>query len=346
MRIRALDSIRGLLLVQMILDHFGNPFTTYLYQVFGFFSAAEGFFFLSGFVGILAARSKTNRGETLAWMPRRAFKIWRIHLFTLFSILAVAFLVFPSLLPYFKAYSSHPAAAIFLSVVLIHIPPWFDILPLYVFLLMAGFFVFPLLVRKHFLIVALGSLGLWALAQWGLRDLLLLFLPEYVYPGFFDLMAWQLVYFAGAISAAILHYVLNAAPSKEKFLNRMGFVSIAVSVFFCLWKYQVIPVPLPSDFWVSREHLGALRFLNFCAFAAGISLAVRKRPQWLDFSFTAILGKNSLIVYALHTFLIYAWFISPPALRFALPWNILIPVLSVVLLWGISLMMEKQKQKF
>ncbi len=346
MRIRALDSIRGLLLMQMILDHFGKPFSTYLYHVFGFFSAAEGFFFLSGFVGILAAKSKAERGETLAWMPVRAFKIWQIHLFTLLCMLVAAFFVFPSLLSYFRLYSSHPGAAILFSMALIHIPPWLDVLPLYVFLLAAGFFVFPLLIRKHFLKVAFGSLGLWILSQWGARDLFLLFLPKYVYPGFFDLMAWQLVYFAGAVSAAVLHYVLNTSPSKERILNRLGFISIVISVFFCLWKYQIFPIPLPSDFWISREHLGLLRFLNFCAFAGCISLVVRKRPQWLDFSFTATLGKNSLIVYALHTFLIYAWFISPSAVRFALPWNILIPVLSVILLWGISRMMEKFKWKF
>ena len=31
MRIRALDSIRGLLLLQMTLDHFGRPVSFYLY---------------------------------------------------------------------------------------------------------------------------------------------------------------------------------------------------------------------------------------------------------------------------------------------------------------------------
>ena len=37
----------------MVLDHFSGPISHYLYQCFGFFSAAEGFFFLSGFVGML-----------------------------------------------------------------------------------------------------------------------------------------------------------------------------------------------------------------------------------------------------------------------------------------------------
>ena len=87
--------------MQMTLDHFSSPISHVLYQCFGFFSAAEGFFFLSGFVGMLATISKTARGETTRWMQKRAFRIWIYHIVSLLFLVSAALFFFPRIQHFF-----------------------------------------------------------------------------------------------------------------------------------------------------------------------------------------------------------------------------------------------------
>lgn len=137
-RIRALDSIRGLLLFQMILDHFSGPISKILYQCFGFFSAAEGFFFLSGFVGMLAFIGKRKRGENADWMRLRAFRIWKFHIGTVAFLVLLAFFCLPSIQHFFTGFYRHPGSGILFAGILAYTPEWLDVLPLYVFLLLFG----------------------------------------------------------------------------------------------------------------------------------------------------------------------------------------------------------------
>jgi peptidoglycan/LPS O-acetylase OafA/YrhL len=59
-RITALDSIRGILLAWMAIDHWGGPISAQLYQRLGFWTAAEGFFFISGYVATQVALGKPD----------------------------------------------------------------------------------------------------------------------------------------------------------------------------------------------------------------------------------------------------------------------------------------------
>lgn len=344
MRIRALDSIRGLLLLQMTLDHFGRPISYYLYQCFGFFSAAEGFFFLSGFVGMLAATSKGVKDPKQSWMRWRAFKTWRYHIVTLVSLCLAAWLFLPRVGYLFESIYSHPTSGSAFSLLLANTPEYLDVLPLYVIFLLAGSFVFPLFTRaarkRNVLCLWLPSLALWIAAQFGLRDACNGFFPQWIHHGDFDPFGWQFVYFSGAATASWWRIARrDEAAGNALAVNavRRATPAIIVLLVFCfLWSHQFIALAEPASFWTSKVHVGPLRFANFFTFMLLICAVVRRWPALLDFRATNVMGRHSLDVYTAHIVLIYLWMATPGTVRYHGPWNVLVPIVACVLLWALA----------
>lgn len=344
MRIRALDSIRGLLLLQMTLDHFGRPISYYLYQCFGFFSAAEGFFFLSGFVGMLAATSKGVKDPKQSWMRWRAFKTWRYHIVTLVSLCLAAWLFLPRVGNLFESIYSHPASGSAFSLLLANTPEYLDVLPLYVIFLLAGSFVFPLFTRaarkRQVLCLWLPSLALWIAAQFGLRDACNGFFPQWIHHGDFDPFGWQFVYFSGAATASWWRIARRDESAGNALavnaVRRATPAIIALLVFCFLWSHQFIALAEPTSFWTSKVHVGPLRFANFFTFMLLTCAVVRRWPALLDFRATNVMGRHSLDVYTAHIVLIYLWMATPGTVRYHGPWNVLVPVVACVLLWALA----------
>lgn len=349
MRIRALDSIRGLLLLQMTLDHFGKPISHYLYQCFGFFSAAEGFFFLSGFVGMLAATSKSVKDPTQSWMRWRALKTWRYHIVTLIGICIVAFFALPRITHFFAPIYQHPAAGSLWSLLLVNTPEWLDVLPLYVIFLLLGSFVFPLFVRAKnmhtIFLLWLPSLAVWLGAQFGLRDTVNAIFPSWITHGDFDPFAWQCVYFTGAAVAAWWKRAKEIAPNSRPtaIVKKLTPAIIAILAFCFLWSHQFIPVQIPDDIWINKSHVGALRFANFFAFMMFICWIVRTWPSALDFRPTNVMGRHSLNVYTAHNVIIYLWMATPNSIRYHGPWNVVAPICACMLLWAIAKIREPKQ---
>ena len=350
MRIRALDSIRGLLLLQMTLDHFGRPISYYLYQCFGFFSAAEGFFFLSGFVGMLAATGKGVKDPGQSWMRARAFKTWRYHMVTLVALCLAAWLFLPRVGHFFDAIYGHPVLGGIFSLVLVNTPDWLDVLPLYVVFLLLGSFVFPFFVKakrkRTVVLLWLPSLCVWLGTQFGLRDAVNSLLPAWISHGSFDIFGWQFLYFSGAATAA---WWRIAKPGKAgEVVRSLTPVFFGIVVFCFLWSHQFFPfgsLALPSDFFVDKDHVGPLRFANFFAFMLCICWVVRRFPDLLDFRMTNVMGRHSLDVYTAHIVLIYVWMSLPGSIRYHEPWNIVVPVVSCIFLWLLARFREPRKPK-
>ena len=348
MRIRALDSIRGLLLLQMTLDHFGRPISYYLYQCFGFFSAAEGFFFLSGFVGMLAATSKGVKDPGQSWMRWRAFKTWRYHIVTLVALCLAAWLFLPRVDHFFDAIYSHPVRGSFFSLLLVNTPEWLDVLPLYVLFLLLGSFVFPLFVKagrlRTVLLLWLPSLCVWVAAQFGLRDACNSIFPQWIHHGDFDPFGWQFVYFSGAATASWWRIARKSeaagATLAVRSVKRLTPAVIVLLVFCFLWSHQFIALAEPASFWISKLHVGPLRFANFFAFVLLICAIVRRWPALLDFRATNVMGRHSLDVYTAHIVLIYLWMAMPKEIRYHGPWNVLAPIVACVLLWALAKLRE------
>ncbi|WP_073188694.1 OpgC domain-containing protein [Fibrobacter sp. UWP2] len=345
MRIRALDSIRGLLLLQMTLDHFGKPISHYLYQCFGFFSAAEGFFFLSGFVGMLAATSKSGKDPHQSWMRWRAFKTWRYHMATLAIVCIAAATLLPRISHFFDPLYQHPVTGSLWSLALVNTPEWLDVLPLYVLFLFIGSFVFPWFVRAKKLRTVfalwLPFLAIWGAAQFGLRGAINSLFPGWLTHGDFDPFAWQCVYFTGAAVAAWWTRAKTVPGCKATQIVERLTPTVMVALVFCfLWSHQFIPLALPGDLLTSKVHVGALRFANFFAFMMLVCWIVRTWPSALDFRPTNVMGRHSLDVYTAHNFVIYLWMALPGSIRYHGPWNVLAPVLACVALWGLARVRE------
>lgn len=346
MRIKALDSIRGLLLLQMTLDHFGKPISHYLYQCFGFFSAAEGFFFLSGFVGVLAAFSKSAKDPRQSWMRTRALKIWKYHCVTLTAIAVAACTFLPAIAENFRNLAAHPLQGSLLSAVLVNTPDYLDVLPLYVLFLLLGSFLFPTMIRSPRATATTwgASLALWIAAQFGLRDAINGLFPNWVHHGFFDLFGWQFVYMTGASIAACWKRSCSEpdAPHllfSKNFFKKFDLFLPAILlglVFLFLWRHQFIPLAEPQEIWVSKAQVGLLRFTNFMGFVGVISWIVRKFPNALDFRMTNVIGRHSLDVYSAHIVLVYAWFAVPGKIRYHEPWDIIAPITACILLWVLA----------
>ena len=344
MRIRALDSIRGLLLLQMTLDHFGKPISHYLYQCFGFFSAAEGFFFLSGFVGMLAAQSKGVKDPGQSWMRWRAFKTWRYHMATLVGLALAALFFLPAVSHFFDPLYKHPAMGSLWSALLVNTPEWLDVLPQYVIFLLLGSYVFPLFVKarrkRSVLLLWLPSLGVWLAGQFGARALLNSVFPAWVYHGDFDPFGWQFVYFTGAAVSAWWSRARAderaGNPTAVNIVKKLTPAVFAALAMCFVWSHQFIAIELPREQFVDKVSVGPLRFANFFLFMMAICWVVRKWPDLLDFRATNVMGRHSLDVYTAHIVFIYIWMSMPNSIRYHAPWNVLVPIAACVLLWALA----------
>ena len=328
----------------MTLDHFGRPISYYLYQCFGFFSAAEGFFFLSGFVGLLAAASKSARDPRQRWMFARAFKTWRYHMATLVALAIAGLAIMPQTAPLFKSIYDHPVAGSIWSLTLVNTPEWLDVLPLYVIFLMLGPVAMPLFLKakrkREVFLLWLPSFAVWTAAQFGLRDAVNSVFPQWIHHGDFDPFAWQCVYFSGTAVAAWWRLARGdetAGNAKAVTAIRRHTPALVVALVFCfLWSHQFIAVTIPSEALTSKIDVWPLRFANFFVFMLGICAIVRKWPSLLDFRPTNEMGRCSIDVYTAHIVLIYIWMNVPGSIRYHGPWNIIVPSAACVLLWALA----------
>lgn len=326
----------------MTLDHFGKPIYSYLYQCFGFFSAAEGFFFLSGFVGILAATSKSTKDPKQSWMVKRSIRIWLYHFTSLLLICGLAYFFLPRIQWFFKPFFNHGIEAFPLAATLVYTPEYLDVLPLYVLLLLIGSLMFPLFVKAKsktkILLLWLPSMVVWGIAQTGiLHSTVTSIFPQWVHHGNFHPFSWQFVYFTGAAVAAWW----NRSNDQDKALVKRLTPWLLLPFTFCLlWSHNFIPVGQPTEWLTSKQFLGSLRIANFFVFVMLTSYIVRRWPAALDFKFTNIIGRHSLDVYTFQTILVFLWFAFPKEIRNQGPWNVIAPLTACTLLLALAKIRE------
>jgi hypothetical protein len=286
-RLVALDVLRGILLLMMVVDHSPSQLRRLTDQPFGFFSTAEAFVSVSALLaGMLFRRRVDQHGFAAARVStlRRAWRIYRAHLLTL----GFAFLVgslFLTELPGDRNLLDHflqnPWAAGAASTVLLFRPPLMDILPLYIVFSVLTPVAFWAAGRWGWQRVLAASLSLWLLSQTHLRDALVAATKtlSYVEPGPFDLLAWQLLWIAGLWlgQRASAEARASALPGAL----RLGFIALAVGFLGWRWWSTYTGVTWPSHtWWLDKWHLGPLRLLNFTATAWLISNFLNRLERW------------------------------------------------------------------
>jgi len=324
----SLDILRGLMLIIMAADHFGEPIFQHLYEFAGYVSAAEGFVFLSGMlVALVYSRYHTAGGQVLeqrVW--QRAGVIYLYHLMVLLAVF-----VFTVATQWSGAYWTsfanemqvEPARALLSGLLLVYQPPMLDVLPLYVVLMLAAPFGLRLMLQYQAIGVAmvlLGSGGFWLAAQYGWgRDLWAL-LPQglLLRGGAFDFMAWQFLFVLGMVLGFLRFNSKGELPHVNTWLWS---VSLLVIVGLYLQRHGYVSRDLsPVAAWfqeyrhIGRDSLAWLRLTNFLAFVyviAGV-IAWQRRynvlkvlalpARWLGF-----LGQHSLQVFAYHLVVMYCY---------------------------------------
>jgi hypothetical protein len=313
-----LDFFRGLALWFIYIDHIpDNPVSWLTVRSCGGSDATEIFVFISGYTAVIAySRMMLKDG----W-PRAAARIYR-RVWQLYVAHILLFVAFTAQIAWVSmardttqlieemqllGLGQNPYQAILEAALLKFRPVNLDVLPLYIVLLAAFPFALPALLRWPAAVIA-ASFALYAVTShfnWNLPG----------YPDdkvwFFNPMAWQVVFYSGAVLAV-------AAP-RLAILDRWGktvtvlaVAYLAFAAFIALsWHYNSLERLIPD--WIARQiypidktNLDILRFIHFAAVAWLVRLLVRPNARFLEWRvFEPIrrCGEHSLPVFCLGTFL-------------------------------------------
>ena len=300
-----LDAVRGLFLVIMAGVHIASPVSDWLREPFGYTSAAEVFIFLSAcLTGLVYGKTQLKHGPA-AMRQRiwhRARLVYVVHLAVLLPMTLIAWVYAGQVIPFanhFHDFLLHPLGSLAMEPLLLHQPPLFDILPLYVLLLLGTPFAFALARQQGWRPLVTGSALIWLASQWHSLQLppdSARLLP--IRPGAFYLPAWQFLWVAGvALGETSLHQPLLSPDRRRVF----GGVAAAVVLTGFIWRHGGLPAGLTSgvDLLTDKWTLGPLRLLNFTGWIVLLLAWNPQPPQWL-LAPTALLGRHSLAVFAFH----------------------------------------------
>jgi len=308
-----LDALRGLFLIIMAGVHSSTPVSHVLQDPLGYNGAAEGFIFLSAcLAGIVYG--KTYQQADWPTMSRRAWKrarqIYLVHLAVLVPIVLIVWALanaLPPLATHFSDFLAHPWSGLALMPLLLHQPPLFDILPLYVIFLGVMPWLLAIVRRRGWgMILTVSALG-WLAAQCKL-DARLIGDPTRLLPlrwGAFNLLAWQFLWVCGL---ALGETSLRRPIIKPELRLWLGVPAATIVFVGLLSRHGFWPQAWwdPDIFlWMDKWTLGPLRLLNFAAWAV-LLLAWNPRPPKWFLAPTALLGRNSLSVFACHLPLVIA----------------------------------------
>ncbi len=304
-----LDSFRGLMLVIMAIDHMSSfRLSYYLYESYGFLSAAEGFFFLSGFVyGMVYQKYLGDTSKVWKKSLNRAKTLYFYHIgIMLFYVIESLILqkITGTDIEFVRKIIDQPLNYGLKYILLAYHPGWFNILPLYiVFLIIAPLELILIKNQKAWLVIII-SIAFWFAHQFD-------FLPQLeqkwvqaldIKLSSFNIFAWQIVFSLG------IYFGFMKGRGTRLFSYRK--ISVILSgilvVFLIVLKHGFFNMNwdfLSTSGLISRNNLGTVRLVNFLIFVYFLAAITRNiKPHQRNY--LSFLGQYSLDVYVFHIVII------------------------------------------
>jgi hypothetical protein len=299
-----LDSLRGLMLVTMTVNHLPSSLRLFTDESLGVFSSAEGFVFISGLLaGIVYTRRLRRDGpEGLREATtHRAGMIWGWQVGAVLTALAAVQLT--SWLSGFCSWNhpplfyANPWLAALLGSAMLYQPGLLDILPMYCAFVLALPYVLNALEAGRYGRVLAWSMFGWFVVQW---------VPPIdggpLYPvhlGSFNMFAWQFLFVLGA---AIGHTRVTASAPQIRFRPALLAAAVGFVVYsWCVRHLQWRPPGCPDWLFgilLNKPNLGVMRLADFLAAAYIVAAVGLRFPSLVTWRPLAFLGQHSLAVVA------------------------------------------------
>lgn len=272
-----LDFYRGLAMFIILIAHIpGNKWTLWIPARFGFSDATEIFVFCSGMASAIAfGRSFANRGWFLG-TARVLFRCWQVYWahICLFLVIAMQMAVLDNTGLFEKSYIGSlnlwpffntPQVQLPALMTLTYVPNYFDVLPMYIGILL----MMPIVVglRNLHLFAAIAFvLGIWGLANFDLIQF-----PAEPWSNrewFFNPFGWQLIFFTGF--AWMAGWI--PAPPRALWLAGLSLLIVLATVPFAYFRLlnafpELREISNAIAFWREKTDFGLFRYIHFLALA-------------------------------------------------------------------------------
>lgn len=304
----AIDFWRGFALITIFINHVpGNLYARYTYSQFSISDAAELFVFLTGWSLALAVRGRSGpepAGRMVLRLASRTVEVYRAQLvITAVALAMIAAAAIKLRNPLILEW--HNAGPVFADpiqstvgwVILTHQLGYFNILPLYVALLvMAPAFILLARVARPLALAASALL-------WVASLTFELNLPSWPVPGqwFFNPFAWQVLLVLGYLACEWSRGERAARWAQR--LIPLGVVGVVVGAYIALRGLTPDPMnaPEPRHFFINdKSYVSPLRLVHFVALVLafhGLFPLIGRHLPWLADQLSA-LGRNSLAVFS------------------------------------------------
>lgn len=357
-RLDGIDFWRGYVLCMILVDHMpGNAFENFTPRNFGFSDAAEAFVFLSGLSIALAYGGHFSVGErlkTLRGLGRRALKLYGAHIGLSLVGLAIFFAGAawagkPDLVEVHgrDVFVDRPGAGLIGLVSLGHQLGYFNILPLYMILILSvpAFLLLAGIDRRLMLAVSALLYGMARLRHWNL--------PNWPDSGawFFNPFAWQLLFSIG-IAVGLSVREAPIALTRPRVIVA-GLIVIA-GALVVTHGFSFSQDPQGAGFWESlrgkldldKSQLGLVRLFHFLAVAYviyALGLAKRLRGSRI-YGPLALLGRNSLWSFVLVSVFSAIWQVAIETVDRTIWFDAAFAAISLAIIYGAARAIESTRQ--